>query len=66
MQYTLGFDFVHRRGFTMIGALGYAQLLNHDNVKEVDGELSDEDRTAVSVIWGSGVVISMGFGYTWE
>jgi hypothetical protein len=66
VQYTVGFDFIHRRGFTMIGALGYAQLLNHTNVTVVDGELNDEDRTAVNVIWGSGVVISMGFGYAWE
>jgi hypothetical protein len=69
MQYTLGFDFLHRRGFTMIGAIGYAQLLNQGNVVEVDGkltDLTDEERQAVSIIWGSGVVISMGFGYAWE
>jgi hypothetical protein len=65
MQYTVGFDFIHRRGFTMIGALGYAQLLN-DNLDVVAGTPTSEDETVMSVVWGSGAVISMAFGYAWE
>jgi hypothetical protein len=66
MQTTLGFDYVHRRGFTLIGALGYALLLNEDNLDILDGELSEDEQRAVDVFFKSGIVISAAVGYSFE
>jgi len=66
LQYTLGFDFQHRRGFNMVGALGYAQLLNDHNLIIVDGELTSDERRAVNAIFKGGIVISLSAGYAFE
>lgn len=66
IQYTVGFDFLHRRGFNMVGALGYAQLLNHDNVVLVDGRLTEDERRAVDFFFKNGPVISLAAGYAFE
>jgi hypothetical protein len=66
VQYVVGFDFLHRRGFNMVGALGYAQLLNHDNIRVVDGQLTDEERRAVNIIFKGGLVLSLAAGYAFE
>lgn len=66
VQGTLGFDFIHRRGFTMIGAIGYAWLLNEDNVDIIYGTLTPDEAEAIDVIFKSGVVISLGLGYAFE
>ncbi len=66
VQYTLGIDFVHRRGFTMLGALGYAQLLNKNNFALVDGQLTDEERKVMNAFFKGGLVISVAFGYSFE
>jgi hypothetical protein len=66
VQGTLGFDFIHRRGFTMIGAIGYAWLLNEDNVDIKEGTLTADEAQAIDVIFKSGVVISIGLGYAFE
>lgn len=66
MQGVVGFDYMHRRGFTMIGAIGYARLLNQNNVKIVAGEPKDDEQMAIDVLFKSGAVISMSFGYAWE
>lgn len=66
LQTTVGFDFLHRRGFTMIAALGYAWLLNSDNFDVLAGELADDEKEAIDVLYRSGLVISLSFGYTWR
>ena len=66
MQGVVGFDYMHRRGFTMIGAIGYARLLNSDNVEILDGTPKEEERMAIDVLFKSGAVVSMSFGYAWE
>ncbi len=68
VQGVLGFDYIHRRGFTMIGCVGFAKLLNTDNVELVEGsgEPNHEERMAIDVLFGSGAVISMSLGYSWE
>lgn len=66
MQGVLGFDYIHRRGFTMIGCIGFAKLLNSDNVEVVAGEPNQEERIAIDVLFKSGAVISLSMGYAWE
>jgi outer membrane protein W len=66
LQYTVGFDFVHRRGFNMVGALGYAQLLNDNNLELVDGKLTRDEQRAIDVIFKSGPVISLAAGYAFD
>jgi hypothetical protein len=66
VQGTVGFDFLHRRGFTMIGALGYAWLLNSDNFDVLAGELAEDEKEAIDALYRSGLVISLSFGYTWQ
>lgn len=65
-QATLGFDYVHKRGFTLIGAIGYAFLLNENNLEVLAGELSRDEQQAVDVLFKSGVVISGAIGYSFE
>lgn len=66
VQYTVGFDFLHKRGFNMIGALGYAHLLNDNNLVLVDGKLTRDEKRAVDVIFKGGLVISLAAGYAFE
>lgn len=66
VQGTLGFDFIHHRGFTMVGCIGYAWLLNEDNVDVLAGSLTEDDKVAIDVIFKSGAVISLALGYTLE
>lgn len=66
VQGTLGFDFLHRRGFTMIGCLGYSWLLNEDNVDVLDGELTAEEERVVDFAFKSGAVLSLALGYAFE
>jgi hypothetical protein len=66
VQGTLGFDFIHRRGFTMIGCIGYAWLLNEDNVEVLAGKLKADEEQAVDFFFTGGAVISLAFGYAFE
>jgi hypothetical protein len=66
LQYTVGFDFVHKRGFNMLGAIGYAQLLNKNNLIIVDGTLSPDEHQAINALFKGGVVISLAAGYAFE
>jgi hypothetical protein len=66
VQTTVGFDFLHRRGFTMLGALGYAWLVNSDNFDVLAGTLAEDEKQAIDVLYRSGIVISLSFGYTWQ
>lgn len=66
VQYVVGFDFLHKRGFNMVGALGYAQLLNDNNLRLVDGKLTRNEQRAVDVIFKGGLVLSLAAGYAFE
>jgi hypothetical protein len=57
----IGVEFVHRRGFTLQGALGYARLLNK-NVRLIDGSLTPEQRKGIDIAFKSGPVISVAVG----
>jgi hypothetical protein len=66
VQTVLGFDFIHRRGFTMVGAIGYSFLLNHDNLEVLAGEFTHDEKQAIDIIFKSGAVISLALGYAFE
>jgi hypothetical protein len=66
VQTVVGFDFLHKHGFTLIGCLGAAILLNKDNVDILSGELKDDERQAIDVFFKSGPVISMAAGYAFQ
>ncbi|HEY6081145.1 MAG TPA: hypothetical protein VIW29_20160, partial [Polyangiaceae bacterium] len=67
VQGVIGIDFMHRAGFSLIGSVGYAKLLNHDtNVEVVEGELEPDEKEAVQVLFESGPVITVGVGYAFK
>lgn len=66
IQTVVGFDFLHKHGFTLIGCLGAAFLLNHDNVEVLSGSLQADEQTAIDVFFKSGPVISVAAGYAFQ
>lgn len=66
VQGVLGIDYIHRRGFTLVACLGYARLLNGDNVEILAGSFSEEEERGVNAAFKSGPVISIAMGYAFE
>jgi len=66
IQTTVGFDFIHRRGFTMLGTLGYAWLLNKDNYKVLAGKLTAEEEQGFNIAFKGGLVLGVAMGYAFE
>jgi hypothetical protein len=66
LQAVAGVDWTSRGGFTLIGCLGYAWLLTGDNVVVVTGEPTEEERKALSVVFGSSLVLSLAIGYSFR
>jgi hypothetical protein len=66
MQGVVGFDFLHKRGFTLVGCLGYARVLNRNNFRVLAGTPTPEENQAFKVFFKSGPVISVATGYAWE
>ncbi|HXK17814.1 MAG TPA: hypothetical protein VNG33_08425, partial [Polyangiaceae bacterium] len=66
VQSVVGFDFIHKRGFTMVGCLGWAFLLNHDNYDVLAGSLKADERKGFNIAFKGGFVISLATGYAWE
>jgi hypothetical protein len=66
VQTVIGFDFIHRHGFTMIACLGYAALLNSDNVHVLAGALENDERQAIDFFFKGGPVISLAMGYAFR
>jgi hypothetical protein len=62
-QAVLGFEFIHRHGFTMQVAGGYSWLLNRNNFTFVEGRRDDH---LASIFFGSGPVVSTAFGYAFD
>jgi hypothetical protein len=65
-QFTLGFDLIHKHGFSMLGSIGYARLLNNDNYEVLAGSLTSDERQGFNVAFKSGPVISLASGYAFE
>jgi hypothetical protein len=66
VQSVVGIDYIHRAGFSLIGSVGYARLLNHDNVEVVEGTPDEEDKKAFDILFRSGPVITVGVGYAFR
>jgi outer membrane protein W len=66
MQTVVGIDYTHRRGFTMQLSLGYAKLLNKNNVRIIAGHPRAEQQMAYDIVWKSGAVVSSAFGYAFD
>jgi len=66
IQTVLGFDFIHRRGFTMLGTLGYAWLLNKDNYRVLAGRLTHEEEQGFNIAFKGGLVLGLAMGYSFE
>lgn len=66
VQTVLGFDFVHRHGFNMTGTLGWAWLLNKNNVVLVDGSLTRDEKRAIDIVFKGGLVLGLAWGYAFE
>jgi len=62
-QAVVGFEFIHRHGFTMQVAGGYSWLLNRNNYELVAGKPHDN---MASAFFGSGPVLSTAFGYAFD
>ena len=65
-QVVVGFDFIHKHGFTLVGCLGAAILLNKNNVDLLAGDLKDDERQAIDAFFKSGPVISIAAGYAFQ
>ena len=66
IQAVVGFDYIHTRGFTVVGCLGYAYLLNHDNYDVLAGSLTHEEKQGFDVAFKGGLVLSVAMGYSFE
>lgn len=63
-QAVVGLDWTNQRGFTLVGALGYAWLLSGNNVEIVTGEPTPEERKALKLVFRNGAVVSLAAGYS--
>jgi hypothetical protein len=59
-QAVIGFELMHRHGFTWQVSGGYSWLLNRDNFTYLEGKRDDD---LAKVLFGSGPVAAMAFGY---
>ncbi len=66
IQTVVGCDFIHRRGFTMLGTLGYSWLLNKDNYRVLAGELTADEKEGFDIAFKGGLVLGIAIGYAFE
>jgi hypothetical protein len=62
----LGFDFMHRRGFNMLGMMGWSWLLNQDNYDVLAGELTADEKKGFKIAFKAGPVVGLSMGYAFE
>jgi hypothetical protein len=65
-QGVAGVDWTSRGGFTILGCLGYAALLKDDNVVVLAGNPTSDQKEVFQVAFRSGLVITIGTGYTFN
>lgn len=64
-QVVTGLDWIDRNNnINLTGTIGYAQLLQRDNVEVLAGSLEGEHEDAADLSFGSGLVVSLGMGYS--
>jgi hypothetical protein len=62
-QAVVGFELMHRHGFTWQVSGGYSWLLNRNNFTYLEGKRDDN---LAKVLFGSGPVAAMAFGYAFD
>lgn len=62
-QGTVGVSWQNRQGMSLMGMVGYTQLLRDSNVKVTSGVAGDKDRKDLKLLIGSGPVVAMNIGY---
>jgi hypothetical protein len=65
-QAVVGIDWISRGRFNLVGCVGYAWLLSKSNVEELSGTLDRDERLAMDVVFGSGMVLSLAMGYNFH
>jgi hypothetical protein len=60
----VGLDWIDRNSFNLVTTVGYAWLLGGSNVEVLSGQLDPDERLAMDVVFGSGIVISLAMGYS--
>ena len=66
IQTVVGFDFIHRHGFTVVGTLGYSWLLNQDNYKVLAGKLTPDEEKGFNIAFKGGLVFGVAMGYAFN
>jgi len=66
VQSVVGFDFIHRHGFTLVGTLGYAWLLNNDNYRVLAGTLTRDEKRGFNFAFKGGLVLGLAMGYAFQ
>lgn len=65
-QTVVGVDWTSRGGFTLLGAIGYAFLLNNDNVEILAGAPTLEEAEAIDVLFRSSAVFTLAIGHSFD
>jgi hypothetical protein len=65
-QTVVGVDWTSRGGFTLVGAIGYAFLLNNDNVDILAGVPTSEEAEAIDVLFRSSAVFTLAIGHSFD
>ena len=66
LQGVAGVDWVAANGFTMIGALGWAEVLGDDPVQVVTGTPTPDEEQALNAIFRSSIVMTIALGYSFR
>ena len=63
VQGTVGLSWQNRQGFSLMGMLGWTQLMRSRNVKVVSGDANDAERDRLKVVFGSAPTVALNIGY---
>lgn len=63
VQGTVGLSWQNRQGFSLMGMLGWTQLLRARNVKVISGDANDSERDRLKVVFSSAPTVALNIGY---
>lgn len=66
LQSVAGVDWVAKNGFTMIGSVGWAEVLSRDPVEVISGTPTHDEEQALNAVFRSSVVITVALGYSFR
>ena len=65
-QTVAGVDWTSKRGFMLLGCVGYAFLLSHDPVQVTSGTPTKDEQLGFDIAFRSSLVISIALGYAFK